>query len=209
MRVTWISWLVMVMVTVPVTCVVMSAKSKYYDQRPRMPLLFKIDRNIIVGSNILNLTWLVVWARLFSQNVANRLELLVIIELSIGILAQRWLLHTFYEHDTATYDGPGPLCSARRARRVKLHAVIASLSAGWCAALSWAAQPYTGKHVCGYWFMTVAMPCMYALMRTLLMDYVSAPNISLAHSSRTEITNEFTIEGDEMEEQEEQEEQDD
>lgn len=198
-NISWISWLLMAAVTAAVTCVVMYAKSKCYDRRARMPLLFKVDRSIIVSSNVIAITWLVVWARVLGQNPVRRLELLVLIDMCAGMLAQRWLLSTVHENDNAPYDGPGPLCGISRARRIRLHYVIASMSSGWCAALSMAARPYTKDHVCGYWFMTIVVPGVYATSRTILLDHPVPQSKPLAQSHGESITNEFTIEGEEDE----------
>lgn len=198
----------MVVVTTMVTYTVMLVKSKCYDRRARMPMLFRVDRTIILGSNVLAITWLVVWARLLGQNPVRRFELLVLIDMCIGMLAQRWLLSTVHEKDTAPYDGPGPMCGKNRARRIKLNYVIASMSAGSCAALSMAARPYAEEHVCGYWFMLLAIPCIYTATRTALLDHPMPTNTPLAQTHQEEITNEFTIEGDEGDEGDEEDEQD-
>ena len=202
MQIGWISWFAMALVIVATTCVVMHVKRRCYDRRVRLPLLFKVDRNITAGSNVLGFTWLVAWAHLLSSDAARRLELLVLVDLTIGMLAQRWLLRTTHMYDTATYDGPGPLCARHRHRRIKLNYVITSMSAGWCAALSAAARPYTiHQHPCSYWFLVGALPALHAAVRTVLMDQVTAFGAPLAqsHSDELEITNEFTIEDTEEE----------
>lgn len=193
----WISWFTIVVVTAVVSCIVMYGKSKCYDRRTRMPLLFRVDRTIILSSNIIAITWLIVWARVLGQNPVRRFELLVLIDMCVGMLAQRWLLSTVHERDTSPYDGPGPLCGKNRARRIKLHYVIASMSAGSCAALSMAARPYAKEHVCGYWFMLLAIPCIYTAARTIMLDHPVPSSMPLAQTHQEEITNEFTIEGDE------------
>lgn len=195
-NISWISWFVMVMVTAIATCVVMGVKSKCYDRRARMPLLYGVDRNIMVGSNVIAITWLVAWARLLGTNVVRRFELLVLIDMCVGVFFQKWLLYTVHENDTAPYDGPGPLCGKNRARRIKLHYAITSMSAGSCAALSMAARPLAESHVCGYLFMLVAIPCIYAAWRTLLLDQPTAKGTPLSQTHQEEITNEFTIEGE-------------
>lgn len=186
----------MVIVTAVVTCLTMFAKSRCYDRRARMPLLYRVDRTIILGSNVIAITWLVVWARLLGQNPVRRFELLVLIDMCVGMLAQQWVLRTVHEKDTAPYDGPGPMCGKNRARRIKLNYVIASMSAGSCAALSMAARPYAEEHVCGYWFMLLAIPCIYTATRTIFLDHPVPASTPLAQTHQEEITNEFTIEGD-------------
>jgi hypothetical protein len=85
---------------------------------------------------------------------------------------------------------------------MKIEYVIGSMSAGWCAALSIASNPYSGEHDCGYWFLNLVLPCMYAMARTLVMDRQVPANLLIATLPRDDITNDFIIE-DEAELEEE------
>ena len=179
----------------------MHIKTRCYDRRARMPLLFKVDKLTIISSNILAYTCLVMWANLLPDSAVSRLELMILVDILAGIIAQRWLLSTIHDRDTRPYHEPGPLCTRNRNRRMKIDYVIVTMSAGWCAALSMAAKPYTEEHYCSHFFIAVVLPSMYALFRTLMLDMPPSTNGPMADlaQEQEEITNAFTID-DETEE---------
>ena len=109
------------------TFVSLRIKAKLCDTVRRMPLQYKVDQYLIMGNNILAFSYMVIWASYMKGNSTARLELLVALDLLIGMHVQRYLLATVHADDTTPYHEPGPLALSRRARRAKLSMVVTML----------------------------------------------------------------------------------
>ena len=200
-----ISNLILAPVIALTTVATIRLKSRLCDTNHRMPRQFVIDRHMITIGNLLAYSLLVVWASYLPGDQQGRLELLVVMDMLIGMHVQRYTLLLIHNEDTSPYHEPGPLALMRRARRQKIALIVVTLSCAWCAATSVAVtynttSPY--RHYSNgteYSFIILALPAIHAVLRTIVMDTQGCRRPTSVHDTLNEDipTNTFTITDDE------------
>lgn len=200
-----ISNLAMVPVISLTTVVAIRLKSRLCDTYQRMPRQYIIDRYMSIISNLLAYSLLVIWATYLPGDQKSRLELLVVMDLLMGIHVQRYTLLLIHSEDTSPYHEPGPLALLRRTRRTKLALILVTLTCAWCAATSVAVaykttSPYSHySDGAEYSFLILALPAIHAALRTIVMDTQGCRRPTSVHETLNEDmpTNNFTITDDE------------
>jgi len=172
-----------------------------------MPLQYKIDRYLIVGNNMLAFSCMIIWASCMEGSSTGRLEIMVALDLLIGMHVQRYLLTTVHADDTTPYHEPGPMALARRVRRTKLAMIVTVLVCASNAAVStvfhhtYNTYEHYSDHA-EYWFIIAALPAIHASLRTLALDMPGCKRIARAEGvvsyrpSSDAPTNDFAITDD-------------
>ena len=185
------------------TAVTIRLKSRLCATHRRMPRQFKIDMHMTAVGNLLAFSLLVIWAAYLPGDQNSRLELLVVMDILVGMHIQRYILRMIHCEDTAPYHAPGPLALARRVRRQKLALSLASITAASCAAMSVAvtyvgSAPYSHySDTAEYLFIVVALPAIHSALRTIVLDMQGCKRQSVHAVPYDEgPTNAFTITDD-------------
>jgi len=165
-----------------------------------MPLQYKIDRQLIVGNNLLSYSYMVVWASFIKGSAEARLELLVALDMLIGMHVQRYLMATIHSNDTSPYHEPGPMALLHRVRRAKIAMLVTTLVCAWVVAVSVAfartlENPYEHySDSAEYWFTIIALPAMHAALRTFVLDAQGCRRTRNSFQASDDVaTNDFAI----------------
>jgi len=138
---------------------------------------------------------MVIWAFILPGNRQARLEAMVVLDILLGLTAERILTRSIHRLDTEPYHAPGPLAKSRRLRRALLTYMICFLlRTMWVAVTDVAGTgpvaKGTGKYE--YYCTILALPAAYTMARTLLLDAIHPD--SHDHVEEMEgVTNSFTI----------------
>ena len=190
------------LVIIPVTTIMtVRMKARLCDTFRRMPRQYKVDRHMAIVANLLAYSLFVLWATYLPGDQNSRLELLVAMDLLVGINIQRYLLRVIHSEDTAPYHEPGLISLARRVRRQKLMLALVSLTAASCAATSVAIDygitpidHYSGT--VKYLFIVIALPAVHSALRTVVLDMQGCRRHSATAPRDSDPTNDFVITDD-------------
>ena len=173
-----ISNLCFLMMIPTVSSFVIRFKHRLCDTYSRRPRQLTTDQHLVVISNLLSFSVLVVYAAAVPGNSRFNLERMVVLDLLLGMHMQRWLENKIHANDTAPYYEPGPLSLAQRKRRVKMSLMLTTLTCSYCAATSVVLGDsygfYQNAHYTSssqeYWFLVAGLPAIHSALRTLALD---------------------------------------
>lgn len=189
--------LISILLTPIVTCVTMRLKALFCDSYSRMPVLFRTDMHLVISTNVIAQILILLWSEVLPVNV----ELLLALDVLLGLGIEHWLLRLVYSEETGHYHVAGAYARQKLRRRYGVTLSLAILIRSSCAALSSAL--HVPLRVRPAWQQLVAVLLLYVIVRTLLADCVGharEPSTAV-HIEEEEIqTNSFVITDEEEEE---------
>ena len=189
-----------------VTAATMSVKARLCDRRMRLPTQYSADQFLMVTSNMLSYACMIIWASVLPGDARSRLEDMVVLDISLGLILERYLVRTIHRLDAEPYHTPGPLSKSRRLRRTAVaYAVAVLLRTMWVAVtdVTGTMAVARGDNTYEYYCTILAIPSVYTMVRTLLLDtiYPDMSHSSAVHDAAA-VTNSFTIDYDDADEDE-------
>lgn len=158
--------LISILLTPIVTCVTMRLKTLFCDSYSRMPVLFRTDMHLVISTNVIAQLLILLWSEVLPVSV----ELLLALDVLLGLGIEHWLLRLVYSEETGHYHVAGAYARQKLRRRYGVTLSLAILIRSSCAALSSAL--HVPLRVRPAWQQLVAVLLLYVIVRTLLVDCV-------------------------------------
>ena len=182
-----------------ITIGTMSVKVRLCDRRMRLPAQYSVDQYLMVTSNMLSYACMIIWASVLPGDALSRLEDMVVLDISLGLILERYLMRTVHRLDTEPYHAPGPLSKSRRLRRTAVAYTVAILLRTMWVAVTDVTGTMTvtrGADKYEYYCTILAIPSVYTMVRTLLLDTIYPDVLHGTVDEIEQVTNSFTIDGD-------------